>query len=239
MKQPGTRSRQLPSRRPSSLRPGRDRCSSSVPPSRSLRDPGGPRRPAPRGPSIDIRRNLRANGQLLSDLPLPTRYSQRQRWDDGRVRIDPQAVYAAVRAIPEGTVITYGELAERLGLNRNHARAIGNVLRGHPENDAWMTTPSEDHDIPWWRVVKADGSLLALEDESNRVWVDWARSVLVSEGVPFTDDGRVASVAGPRQSARRSDGARSASTGRARVPEPCWRHDKVQYTCRDCAPAGT
>lgn len=105
------------------------------------------------------------------------------------MRIDVEAVYAAVRAIPAGTAITYGELAERVGLTRNHARAVGNVLGNRPDNDAWMTAPPEDHGIPWWRVVKADGTLLADEDEESREWVAWAKSVLVSEGVEFTSDG--------------------------------------------------
>lgn len=152
------------------------------------------------------------------------------------MNIDPEAVYAAVRAVPAGTVITYGELAERVGLTRNHARAVGSVLSRRPDNDAWVITPPEDHDIPWWRVVKVDGALLAVEDEESRRWVDWARSVLVSEGVPFTNDGRVASLAGTRHSRGSGGGARSSSVKRIREPEPCWNHDQVQYSCRDCVP---
>jgi alkylated DNA nucleotide flippase Atl1 len=150
--------------------------------------------------------------------------------------IDVEAVFAAVRAVPAGTVITYGDLAERVGLTRNHARAVGNVLGNRPDNDAWTTTPPEDHDIPWWRVVKADGTLLADEDEDGREWVAWAKSVLVSEGVEFTNDGRVASLAGDRRSRSGGSSARSSAARRVREPEPCWRHDKIQYTCRDCAP---
>ena len=150
--------------------------------------------------------------------------------------IDVEAVYAAVRAIPAGTVITYGDLAERVGLTRNHARAVGNVLGNRPDNDAWMTTPPEEHDIPWWRVVKADGTLLADEDEDSRQWVAWAKSVLVSEGIGFTDDGRVATLAGDRRSNRGGPSVRSSAVRRVREPEPCWKHDKVQYTCRDCVP---
>lgn len=152
------------------------------------------------------------------------------------MRIDREAVYTAVRAIPAGTVITYGDLAQRVGLTRNHARAIGNVLGNRPDNAAWLTTPPEDHDIPWWRVVKADGTLLADEDEPNRQWVQWARSVLANEGVDFTNDGRVASLAGAHRSGGKARGAPSSSTKRFREPEPCWKHDKVQYSCRDCAP---
>ena len=150
--------------------------------------------------------------------------------------IDPEAVYAAVRAVPAGTVITYGDLAELVGLTRNHARAVGNVLGNRPDNDAWMTTPPEDHDIPWWRVVKANGTLLDDEDEHSRRWVDWARSVLASEGVLFTSDGRVASLAEARHPRSGGRSARSSFAKRTSEPEPCWKHDKVQYSCRDCVP---
>ena len=114
-------------------------------------------------------------------------------------RLDHEDIFAAVRAIPAGTVITYGDLAERVGLTRNHARVVGNVLGNRPDKNAWMTTPAEDHDIPWWRVVKADGTMLADQDDNSRRWVEWARAVLVSEGVAFTDDGRVASLATTRR----------------------------------------
>lgn len=150
--------------------------------------------------------------------------------------INPEDVYSAVRAIPAGAVITYGDLAERVGLTRSHARAVGNVLGNRPDNDAWITTRAEDHDIPWWRVVKADGTLLADPDDNTRRWVDWARSVLVSEGVAFTDDGRVASLSSAgshwRGSVTRKSQAKPYSE-----PEPCWKHETIQYSCRDCAPS--
>jgi alkylated DNA nucleotide flippase Atl1 len=150
--------------------------------------------------------------------------------------INPEDVYAAVRAIPVGAVITYGDLAERVGLTRNHARVVGNVLGNRPDNDAWMTTPAEDHDIPWWRVVKADGTLLADQDENSRRWVDWAKSVLASEGVAFTEDGRVASLATPRRHPSGS-GTRTSHAKPYREPEPCWKHETIQYSCRDCVPS--
>ncbi len=40
-----------------------------------------------------------------------------------------QRVWAALRAIPPGTVLTYGELAQQLG---TAARAIGNACRNNP-----------------------------------------------------------------------------------------------------------
>lgn len=150
--------------------------------------------------------------------------------------IDKEAVYAAVRAIPSGTVITYGDLAEGVGLTRSHARAVGRVLGNRPNNDAWMTETSEDHDIPWWRVVKADGTLLANEDEESRQWVDWARAMLVSEGVNFTNDGRVASLADGSSSRGTGGSSRSSRAKPARAAIPCWKHHRVQYSCRDCAP---
>lgn len=148
-------------------------------------------------------------------------------------RLDPEDIFAAVRAIPAGTVITYGDLAERVGLTRNHARAVDNVLGNRPDNGAWMTTPAEDHDIPWWRVVKADGTMLADQDETSHQWVEWAKAALVSEGVAFTDDGRVASLATTRRHPGGSATRRSQSKP-YREPGPCWRHETIQHSCRDC-----
>ncbi len=151
--------------------------------------------------------------------------------------IDPEAVYEAVRQLPPGAVITYAELAERVGQPRSSARAIGNVLRGRPDREAWLTTPAGEIDVPWWRVVRSDGTLRSDEDDATderRRGLDWAKTQLAREGVAFTNDGRVASLAGPRQ--------HGGSGGRGRAqrnvePEPCWRHDTVQYSCRDCAPS--
>lgn len=151
--------------------------------------------------------------------------------------IDPESVYETVRQIPVGSVITYGDLAERIGRSRGAARAVGNILGNRPDNDAWMTTAADDQDIPWWRVVKADGTLRPEEEsetDHRRRGLEWAKAQLAREGVAFTNDGRVASLAGPRHP--------SGGTGRSRrvqrpvVPEPCGRHDTVQYSCRDCAP---
>ena len=63
-----------------------------------------------------------------------------------------------VRAIPEGFVRTYGDLSP------GAPRLTGTVLR---------TTTEE---VPWWRVVRADGSLAKGEEQRARLW---------AEGVPF------------------------------------------------------
>jgi methylated-DNA-protein-cysteine methyltransferase related protein len=77
-----------------------------------------------------------------------------------------ERILAAVRAIPEGFVRTYGDLSPRA------PRLAGSVLRDC------------DEAIPWWRVVRADGSLPVGEDQRAR---------LDAEGVPLlaTDPPRV------------------------------------------------
>jgi methylated-DNA-protein-cysteine methyltransferase-like protein len=57
-----------------------------------------------------------------------------------------RAVRSVVVAIPEGTVVTYGEVAREAG-TPGAARAVGNVLAG-------------SDGLPWWRVVTAGGRLV-------------------------------------------------------------------------------
>lgn len=59
------------------------------------------------------------------------------------------AVVAAIVALQPGEVVSYGEVARRAGIPRR-ARGVGNVLGSHPGDD-----------LPWWRVVRADGRLAA------------------------------------------------------------------------------
>lgn len=56
-----------------------------------------------------------------------------------------EAVLSLVERIPEGRATTYGVLADVVG--RGGPRQIGRVL-------ALYGAP-----VPWWRVVRADGSL--------------------------------------------------------------------------------
>ena len=72
--------------------------------------------------------------------------------------VDAQ-ILDAVRAIPEGFVRTYGDVSP------GAPRLAGRVLKT-------VHAP----DIPWWRVVRADGSLAAGEAQRSR---------LDAEGVPF------------------------------------------------------
>jgi alkylated DNA nucleotide flippase Atl1 len=65
----------------------------------------------------------------------------------------------AIRAIPEGFVRTYGDVSP--GAPRLAGRILKNV---------------HAPDVPWWRVVRSDGSLAAGEPQRAR---------LEAEGVPF------------------------------------------------------
>jgi methylated-DNA-protein-cysteine methyltransferase related protein len=68
-------------------------------------------------------------------------------------------VLDAIRAIPEGFVRTYGDVSP------GAPRLAGRILKT-------VDAP----DVPWWRVVRADGSLAVGEKQRAR---------LDAEGIPF------------------------------------------------------
>jgi methylated-DNA-protein-cysteine methyltransferase related protein len=72
------------------------------------------------------------------------------------------AVLARVRATPRGFVRTYGDVSP------GAPRFAGTVLHG-----------THDPDLPWFRIVRADGSLT----QGMR-----QRKLLEAEGVPFRGD---------------------------------------------------
>lgn len=80
-------------------------------------------------------------------------------------------IFATVATIPEGKVMTYGQVAAAAGYP-GAARAVGNAL--HTNTDPYM--------VPCHRVVHADGSL-------GRNYAfggpEAQRAKLVAEGVPF------------------------------------------------------
>ncbi|HYI46430.1 MAG TPA: MGMT family protein [Actinomycetota bacterium] len=57
-------------------------------------------------------------------------------------------VKRVLKGLRPGELATYGEIAEEAG-SPHAARAVGNLLSKSGE------------DLPWWRVVRADGSLAA------------------------------------------------------------------------------
>jgi methylated-DNA-protein-cysteine methyltransferase related protein len=77
------------------------------------------------------------------------------------------AVLAAVRLIPPGRVLTYGDVAEYVGTRA--ARNVGRILAGSGE---------QDEDLPWHRVVRADGSC------AEHIRAEQMQR-LRGEGVPF------------------------------------------------------
>jgi alkylated DNA nucleotide flippase Atl1 len=70
-----------------------------------------------------------------------------------------QDVLSRIRAIPEGFV-----------------RAYGDVSPGAPRFAGTVLNATDDPELPWWRVVRADGSLAKGARQRAR---------LEAEGVPF------------------------------------------------------
>ena len=80
-----------------------------------------------------------------------------------------ERIYAAVRLIPEGSVATYGQVAEAAG-SRRLARVVGYALHANPKPGI----------IPCHRVVKANG---ALAENYAFGGIEGQKSRLVNEGV--------------------------------------------------------
>ncbi len=76
-----------------------------------------------------------------------------------------QKVFALVRAIPKGSVLTYAEVARRAG-NPRASRAVGNIL-----------STNYDPKIPCHRVIRSDGGMGGY----NR-GVKNKRALLIKEG---------------------------------------------------------
>lgn len=80
-----------------------------------------------------------------------------------------EQVLACVERIPRGRATTYGAIAAAVG---GGPRQVGSVmaLHGGP--------------VPWWRVVRADGTLPPSHD-------DRAREAYLEEGTPLRPSGAV------------------------------------------------
>lgn len=84
------------------------------------------------------------------------------------------AVFAHVRTIPPGQVSSYGEVGQAVGAG---ARAVGWALHFVPS------------DVPWQRVVGADGALRISKRSPHLALRQ--RQLLESEGVTFDEKNRV------------------------------------------------
>lgn len=81
-------------------------------------------------------------------------------------------VFAIVRAIPAGSVLTYGDVAMLTG-DRKAARAVGGALRAFVG----------DHDaLPWQRVINSQGTISFRGDLQR---ANLQRLLLEREGVVF------------------------------------------------------
>lgn len=84
-----------------------------------------------------------------------------------------RAVYALVREVPRGTVVTYGQVAAILGHPRA-ARAVGTALSNLPKPLARL--------VPWQRVINASGRISRRGDVLRP---DLQRQLLELEGIRF------------------------------------------------------
>jgi methylated-DNA-protein-cysteine methyltransferase-like protein len=78
-------------------------------------------------------------------------------------------VYRFVRRVPRGRVVTYGQVAARVGAPRA-ARAVGGAMGRCPD------------DVPWHRVVNAQGRISRRRREAGMLT---QRIRLQQEGVPL------------------------------------------------------
>lgn len=85
-------------------------------------------------------------------------------------------VVRILKEIPEGYVVTYGQVARMAGSPRA-ARQVVRILH----------TMSEKHGLPWHRVVNARGEIAVPNEESKEL----QRMLLQGEDVAFLNDGRV------------------------------------------------
>jgi alkylated DNA nucleotide flippase Atl1 len=93
-------------------------------------------------------------------------------------RIDPEEyaemVLACVEQVPRGRVTTYGAIAEVVGarLGGGGPRQVGSIMASY------------GGPVPWWRVVRADGSLPPSHQGE-------ARQRYLEEGTPLRPTGNV------------------------------------------------
>jgi methylated-DNA-protein-cysteine methyltransferase related protein len=91
---------------------------------------------------------------------------------DGEVHLEPaEAVYAVVREVPAGRVVTYGQVADLVEGIRISAREVGSIMNVSPP------------DVPWQRVVGAGGHLPIGKRRASLKTRQ--RELLEAEGVEF------------------------------------------------------
>ena len=79
-----------------------------------------------------------------------------------------QRIVDVIIALGEGVVVSYGDVADDAGFP-GRSRAVGSLLSG------------TDLDLPWWRVVRADGRL-ATDPAAGQAALLRAEGVTVRDG---------------------------------------------------------
>ncbi|MFQ6016292.1 MAG: MGMT family protein [Anaerolineae bacterium] len=89
-----------------------------------------------------------------------------------------EKVYEVVSQIPYGKVATYGQISMIIDGTPHGARTVGWALHALPE----------DSDIPWHRVINAQGRISTSCRQHDALW---QRELLEEEGVVFDEADRV------------------------------------------------
>lgn len=87
-----------------------------------------------------------------------------------------ERVMEIIKAIPQGKVMTYGQIAKEAGSPRG-ARQVVRILH----------TMSAKHNLPWHRVINIKGEIAIPDEESAYS----QRAMLEAEGVCFRPNGLV------------------------------------------------
>jgi len=82
-------------------------------------------------------------------------------------------IRSTIHAIPKGSVASYGQIATIAGIQRGH-RLVARVLRNNPEGSQ----------LPWYRVIRADGQCGMPKDSKGYIM---QFELLKSEGVIATN----------------------------------------------------
>jgi len=87
-----------------------------------------------------------------------------------------ERVIDIIQSIPEGKIMTYGQIAKIAGSPRG-ARQVVRILH----------SMSDRYNLPWHRVINAKGEIAIKDDESHFVQV----ASLKSEGIEFDKNGLI------------------------------------------------
>ena len=102
-----------------------------------------------------------------------TNHASRIENQKSKIQNQFELVYALVREIPRGKVASYGQIARWLGWPRG-ARTVG-----------WALRALHTDEVPWYRVVNAQGRVSLRDDEGLQ------QALLEAEGVVFNKTGQI------------------------------------------------